>query len=167
MTWVPDRGILRGRSVRAFDLLGKPCIGAEYVGRGDAHRLLQGAQCAACGRIADNCHHEPPKGMGGGGFKLMHRTEGIITLRSPLVAVCGNGNADGCHARLHSRDVTLQWVWDSDVLAREWAEGRLNPELYRNNPDLYDYGCYKLRSWSRDRSRYEVRIIRRTNEWRL
>lgn len=34
-----DRATLKGRTVRAFSMLGKPCVGAEYAGNGDAHRL--------------------------------------------------------------------------------------------------------------------------------
>ena len=50
--------MLKGRTVRAFSMLGKPCVGAEYAGNGDAHRLEVGARCFICGRPAANAHHD-------------------------------------------------------------------------------------------------------------
>lgn len=111
--------MLKGRTVRAFSMLGKPCVGAEYAGNGDAHRLADGARCCICGRPAANAHHEPP-----------------------LLAVCGVGNACGCHAMLHKGIAKVRWEWDSELFEREWLEGRLDEELYENDERLFAMGRY-------------------------
>lgn len=133
--------MLKGRTARAFSMLGKPCVGAEYAGNGDAHRLEGGARCCICGRPAANAHHEPPKGMGGGAFRL-DTPNGPRILRPPLLAVCGGGNACGCHAMLHKGIAKVRWEWDSELFEREWLEGRLDEELYRNDERLFTMGRY-------------------------
>lgn len=135
--------MLKGRTVRAFSMLGKPCVGAEYAGNGDAHRLEAGARCFICGRPAANAHHEPPKGMGGGAFRL-DTPNGPRILRPPLLAVCGSGNACGCHAMLHKGIAKVRWEWDSELFEREWLEGRLDEELYENDERLFAMGRYMV-----------------------
>lgn len=84
------------RDVRRERLLGKPSIETEL--------------CPFCGRLATNRHHIVPKGMGG------TKSERDI----PTVTVCGMGNAGGCHGRLHSRDIEMDW----DDEARWWVYRR-------------------------------------------
>ena len=134
---------LKGRTVRAFSMLGKPCVGAAYTGKGDAHRLEVGAACCICGRPAANAHHEPPKGMGGGLFR-MDTPKGQIALRPPLLAVCGFGNTLGCHGQLHAHCVKVRWEWDKEIYERHWLEGRFRPEWYRNDPILFAMGRYVI-----------------------
>lgn len=136
-----DAAMLRGRSAEAFSMLGKPCVGARYTGHGDAHILEPDARCAVCGRLAANAHHHPPKGMGGGSFELP-TPRGAVILRPPLIAVCGFGNASGCHGLLHSGAALIRWEWDSDALERDWLEGRMRRELYGNDPLLFAMGRY-------------------------
>ena len=136
-----DRATLKGRTVRAFSMLGKPCVGARYLGPGDAHVLDPDAKCVVCGRLACNAHHEPPKGMGGGAFRLDTPNGPRIP---PLLAVCGGGNACGCHAMLHKGIARVRWEWDSELFERHWLEGRFRPEWYRNDPVLFAMGRYVI-----------------------
>lgn len=135
--------MLKGRTVRAFSMLGKPCVGARYLGPGDAHVLDPDAKCVVCGRLACNAHHEPPKGIGGGAFRL-DTPNGPRILRPPLLAVCGSGNACGCHAMLHKGIAKVRWEWDSEFFEREWLEGRLAEGLYRNDERLFAMGRYVI-----------------------
>lgn len=66
-------------------LLGKPSI--------------ESVLCPFCGAVATNRHHIIPKGMGG--TKQAKRI--------PTITVCGMGNASGCHAKLHSHELELDW----------------------------------------------------------
>lgn len=138
-----DQATLKGRTVRAFSMLGKPCVGARYLGAGDSHVLDPEARCVVCGRLACNAHHEPPKGMGGGLFR-MDTPKGQIALRPPLLAVCGFGNTLGCHGQLHAHCVKVRWGWDKEIYERHWLEGRFRPEWYRNDPVLFAMGRYVI-----------------------
>ena len=142
-----------------FDLLGKPCVGARYTGGGDAHELLEGALCPVCHRYASQCHHWPAKGMGGSTFTL-ETPNGFFRLRSPLFAVCGFGNAGGCHGLWHRGRVRAEWVWDSDFHARAWAYGEFPAELYRNDPRLFRYGHYRLDNFDGKQLHYNALHIR-------
>ena len=59
--------------------------------------------CPFCGRPATNRHHVVPRSQGG------HD--------GPTVAVCGMGNASGCHGALHAHRLHLRpdgegwWEW--------------------------------------------------------
>ena len=70
--------------------------------------------------------------------------KGPRILRPPLLAVCGSGNADGCHAMLHKGIAKVRWEWDSELFEREWLEGRLAEELYRNDGRLFAMGRYVI-----------------------
>lgn len=72
-------------NVQRDRLLGKPSIESRW--------------CPFCGAVSTNRHHIVPKGMGG-------TSEAA---RIPTVAVCGMGNASGCHKRLHDRSLELDW----------------------------------------------------------
>jgi hypothetical protein len=51
--------------------------------------------CEVCGEApASNIHHRRPRGMGG--------TRRAIHSPAWLLAVCGQGNASGCHGRIES-----------------------------------------------------------------
>ena len=84
-------------------LLGKPSVNTEY--------------CPFCGRRATNKHHVIPKGMGGTAHEKA----------IPTITVCGHGNTNGCHGRLH--DHTLELNWDDET---DWWKYRypraMNPE---------------------------------------
>lgn len=144
-----DARTLRGRSAEAFALLGKPCVGARYLGRGDAHRLDEGARCVLCGRPASNAHHHPPKGLGGGSFRLS-TPKGEFALRPPLLAVCGCGNASGCHRLLHSGRAGVRWEWDAEEFERMWLDGSLVEGREPNSPGLFAFGRYVIEApWGR------------------
>lgn len=144
-----DARTLRGRTAEAFGLLGKPCVGARYAGRGDAHRLDDGARCVLCGRPAANAHHHPPKGMGGGTFPLA-TPRGGFRLRPPLFAVCGAGNASGCHGLLHSGRARIRWEWDAPEFERLWLEGTLLEGREPNEAGLFGFGKYVVEApWGR------------------
>lgn len=109
--------------------MGMPCVGAEYLGK-SRHRLLEGARCAVCGRPATNSHHIVPKGLGGGSRGLQL---GPYSLRSPLIALCGSGNASGCHGAAHRRLIRFRWVWDDPANQDRWFALELPDELYHDN----------------------------------
>lgn len=140
-----DARALRGRTAEAFGLLGKPCLGARYEGRGDRHALLDGARCVLCGRRAANAHHCPPKGMGGGTFRLA-TPRGEFALRPPLFAVCGSGNASGCHGLFHAGRAKARWVWDDPAFEAAWLDGSLLEGRGPNSPGLYAFGRYEIES---------------------
>lgn len=64
---------------------------------------VEGLCCPFCGRVATNRHHIVPRSQGGGD--------------GPTVAVCGWGNASGCHGRLHGHRLHMRpdgegwWEW--------------------------------------------------------
>ena len=72
----------------------------------------------------------------------MDTPRGEITLRPPLLAVCGFGNTLGCHAQFHAKVVKARWEWDKEIFERHWLEGRMRPEWYRNDPILFSMGRY-------------------------
>lgn len=144
-----DARTLKGRTAEAFALLGKPCVGAGYLGRGDAHSLEDGARCALCGRPATNAHHHPPKGMGGGAFRLA-TPRGEFRLRPPLFAVCGGGNASGCHRLLHEGGARIRWEWDAPGFGAMWLDGALLEECGPNGERLFAFGRYEIEApWGR------------------
>lgn len=51
--------------------------------------------CAFCGNPRTEYHHIVPRSRGGA--------------CGPVVAVCGFGNASGCHGKLHSHELHLDW----------------------------------------------------------
>lgn len=69
-------------------LLDKPSVGKDF--------------CAVCGRPAHNLHHAIQKGMGG----VTPEIERCI----PKVALCGDGNASGCHGLVHQGYLHLYWA---------------------------------------------------------
>lgn len=119
-------------------LFGLPHIGeVEY--KGDKPHLKEGARCAICGRPATNAHHIVPKGMGGGS---KYAEIGGIKVMSPLIAVCGMGNADGCHGKLHAHDIELQWVWDNYSYERMWSMGMMLRSLGPHSQRIGEHGCW-------------------------
>ena len=64
---------------------------------------IEAQWCAFCGRPASERHHIVPRSQGGGD--------------GPTVAVCGFGNAGGCHGLLHAHVLHLRpdgrgwWEW--------------------------------------------------------
>ena len=56
---------------------------------------VDGPLCAFCGRPARNRHHVVPRSQGGAD--------------GPTVAVCGMGNAGGCHGLLHAHMLHVDW----------------------------------------------------------
>lgn len=117
--------------------MGMPCLGAEYTdSASDRHRLLEGAVCPVCGRPATDCHHQPPKGMGGGSAR-----ETVAGLDGPLVRPALIGLCHGCHMRHHQRrDIEIRWDWDSDIVRWLFEDGDLAPEVYAEPSPLWKAG---------------------------
>lgn len=138
MSWAPSASLLRGLTVEQASCLGMPHNGAYYTGSGDAHRIVDGMHCVRC-RVnpATNAHHEPQKGMGGHRSLVLHGK----LLRPSLHALCGSGNASGCHGLRHQGKIGIRWVWDSDDYMRAWWEGEFFADGFEpHDPRLYDYG---------------------------
>ena len=142
--FTPDASQLNGLSVEDAEKFGKPHIMAHSTGFSSGS-VDSGASCI-CGAPATNAHHIKPKGMGGGSTTFTMRTKlGTFELKSALVAVCGSGNASGCHGRLHSGDIRIKWVWNSDEDARDWWSGKLLSRV-GNAPHgkwLYEHGRWE------------------------
>lgn len=142
MTWHIPSELLCGLNSDQASCLGMPHQGAEYLnGTGDAHRLIDGIHCVSC-RVnpASNAHHEPIKGMGGRKTLMLHGK----LLRPSLHALCGMGNASGCHGMRHAGKLTILWVWNDDESKRAWWEGELFREGYEpHDPRLYDLGRWE------------------------
>lgn len=146
MSWEPNPRQHPGLSLERAELYGKPSLGACYT-RFDArsHRLDDMARCCICGAMATNAHHWPPLGMGGGGRQFTLRTPvGRFVLLPPLFAVCGNGNASGCHKAWHDGLIEVEWAWDDDSYRMQWWDGTL---LKPKPPGgwLFGFGCYRFR----------------------
>lgn len=57
--------------------------------------------CAVCMRPYDNGHHVIFKGHGG--------VPRSLEKRIPVINLCGNGNASGCHGEAHHRRLFFRW----------------------------------------------------------
>lgn len=151
MTYHIPKELLCGLNSDDASCLGMPHMGARYLHElGDAHRLEEGMNCVCC-RVnpATNAHHEPAKGMGGGKAIMLHNK----LLRPSLHALCGFGNAGGCHGLRHSGDLKIRWVWDSQADKRAWWEG----ELFRIGIEPHDPILFDLGGWEYE-SRKAVRV---------
>lgn len=122
-------------------LLGKPNIGV--TGKLNAYSMEPGTRCCICGMRATNAHHVVPLSTC---KAVMLKTEmGSVPLFSPLFAVCGMGNASGCHGKLHSHDYELRWVWDVDDGEEKWEKGWFIANGIRPGSDrLYEFGHYEI-----------------------
>ena len=143
----PDSRILRGVPYGEACCFGMPHVGSRYRNaNANSNRLLERAECAACGAPATNSHHEPPKGAGGRnrGFLLGGRI-----LRPALIALCGSGTT-GCHGLRHSGRLRFRWVWDDEEAEAEWWAGTLGVEPHSDA--LYDFGHWEV---SRDGGPFE------------
>lgn len=99
--------------------------------------------CCMCGGMASNAHHLVPKGMSGGSLAVW--TDFGRALHSPLVAVCGMGNASGCHRLLHAHVGPMpKWVWYSDEMRLLHESGELWLDFASNDERLNEYGRWVL-----------------------
>lgn len=156
MTFVPSSSQLRGVPYEVAELYGKPHLGARYRSSSvKSNRLEEGAVCQVCGAKATNSHHIAPLGMGGGGRVFPLQTPmGLHMLKPSLMAVCGFGNASGCHGRIHQGEVNVRWVWDSDEFAERWWNGDFLRHMWPHGVWLWEYGCYEI---SDACGRFEIR----------
>lgn len=152
MGYVPPARLLQGLTVRQARAFCAPSVGASYAGRSvRSNRLDEGARCAVCGRPATNAHHEPPVGMGGGRARLALNG---VAMRPALIALCGSGTT-GCHGKVHSGALRLEWAFDSDEEEELWWRGWFAPEVY-------EAGAAGLGRWEvRDRAGNLLKTIRR------
>lgn len=70
---------------------------------------IEGPGCPFCGRPSGERHHIVPRSQGGAD--------------GPTVAVCGFGNAGGCHGLLHEHRLHLDWDDEAG-----WWRWLLTPE---------------------------------------
>lgn len=141
MSYTPPASQLRGLSVDAAELYGKPHLNARYLGIGSsarAYRIDDGARCAICRRPATNAHHVPPLSKGQG-FRLV-TPRGDWLLRPSLFALCGSGTT-GCHNGFHGgARFVPRWVWIDDRRAEAWWDGTILSLLEPHDPGIYAYG---------------------------
>lgn len=83
--------------------------------------------------------------MGGGTFRLQ-TPRGEFALRPPLFAVCGSGNASGCHGLFHAGRAKARWVWDDPAFEAAWLGGSLLAGHEPNSPGLFAFGRYEIES---------------------
>ena len=146
--WRYPLGLSRSRA----ELFGKPNVGAEYVGR---ERYVHTAdRCPVCGAPAGSVHHLCPRGTARS-IEIVG-PDGPTLLRSSLVALCGSGTT-GCHGRMHSRELEVEWEWYRPAYEAMWWDGLLLASVEPHSNDLYRYGCWAIR----DRDTHSVLRIRR------
>ena len=146
------RGTLRRGVYSAEDaaLMGLPHIGAEYLpGKRDGKRrygLSDGAMCSVCGRRATNAHHVVKLGLGGRQRPyVLGGRYGEFELYTPLFALCGMGNASGCHGMFHAGLLKARWAWDAPSAKRDWESGLLLcMGMKPHDPRLYELGHWVI-----------------------
>ena len=153
--YIPPMSALNGLPVDVAQRFGMPHWGCRYKGpTGDAHELT-GWRCAWCGTHASNCHHEPPKGMGGRNRVFHLKTPmGVFVLRPALIALCGTGTT-GCHGMAHSRLLRIRWMWGRSEYAEKWWSGHyLSHGIVPHDERLYELGF-----WVVEDSKGETRFL--------
>lgn len=141
--YIPSSDQLHGWSIKKADCMGKPHIGAEYVGFDVRPTTLKlNARCANCGQLATNAHHEPPIGAGKQNSKFTLSCErGVWILQPALISLCGSGTT-GCHGLRHTGNLTFEWKWRRDDYARAWWEGELLEQFLPHDTRLYAFGYW-------------------------
>ena len=131
---------------------GMPHIGCTYT-RDDVTATAfddDWVPCSVCGWTATNRHHQPPRGRhsakdGKGkrpGSLLLMTDMGRFVLKPALIALCGSGTT-GCHSLVHQRLVEIEWVFDTEEYAGQWANGYLlSHGIAPHSEELYGYGCW-------------------------
>lgn len=145
MSYVPDATQLRGLPYVVASCFGMPHVGAYYASSSvKSNRLQHGAECAVCAESATNSHHEPQLGLGGRNRDyLLNTPEGAFVLHPALIALCGMGNASGCHGERHTGILRFKWEWDSDDYAEQWWSGYLLAHGFEpHDPALFQLGCW-------------------------
>lgn len=127
---------------------GMPNIGCHYT-RDDVTATAPDdtwVACAACGRTATQCHHEPPRSKSGAidpetgrkknGALLLKTAMGQFVLKPSLIALCAE-----CHARRHAGGMSIAWRFDDEEDEDRWVCGDLLAHGIRpHDPILYLYG---------------------------
>lgn len=138
--------VLKGLPYELAKCFGMPTFGCHYTGK-DYRRYErdEGARCIICGQNADNCHHIPSRGLGGGrGAFTLGTPKGSFELLPAIVAVCGSGTT-GCHGRIHDRSIKVTWEWDSEEAEQAWWDGDLLAAGYKSNDQrLYNFGRWVI-----------------------
>lgn len=131
MTW--NARTLRGKSVERARLYGMPHAGAEYVGEGTERYRRKTDCCVICGTRASHVHHEPQRGIGGGGYLEL----GGYRLRPALLALCPT-----CHSRRHDGRIVITWEWNLPTYEDMWSTGHMLETgiVKPHDPELYGYG---------------------------
>jgi len=84
-------------------------------------RIRDGHRCQLCGQsvlnIPSAIHHRRRKGMGG---------SALLESPSNLIRVCGSGNTDGCHGRVHGNP---EWAHQAGWLLWETDDPQDTPIL--------------------------------------
>lgn len=130
-----DSATLRGKSVERARLYGMPHVGAKYTCAGTKSYERYLDICPVCGRPAVNTHHEPPRGIGGGGYLALAG----IALRPALIALCRE-----CHEKRHAHELTFTWEWDDDIFEEMWSTGFLLEDYEPHDEALYEFGCWAV-----------------------
>nr|WP_314638701.1 hypothetical protein [uncultured Olsenella sp.] len=130
---------LRGLPIERAELYGKPHVGAAYVG---SRYERTTDRCVICGRPAESCHHVAHRSWGQA-FRLVARN-GAWSLRSPLLALCGDGTR-GCHDGFHGGARFFpRWEWDEERYRAQWWDGLLLARMHPHDPELYLYGRWVI-----------------------
>ncbi len=145
--WTCDR--LHGFSIDKARLYGMPHVGCWYTGFSvNSYERAYDARCVVCGKLAQHSHHEPQKGIGGGGkgFRL-----GGFTLRPALLALCAD-----CHEDRHHAHISFDWKWDDLETEELWASGY----LLENGFEPHDEMLFMLGCWEVFRDGQPIKTIR-------
>lgn len=126
-----DKALLEGLSEKEALCYFAPHMGCSYRGLSvNSHHVKSGARCAACGDLATQAHHEPPRGLGGG--KSNYKGQ-----MPALIALC-----TGCHLERHSGLLRFEWNLYEPELAEEIITGAIGAEPHSR--DMFEFGYWNV-----------------------
>lgn len=77
---------------------------------------IRSERCVVCGSSPVQMHHVVKRSAGN-----MYRDG--VRLHRPQLALCGLGNASGCHGLAHQNRLHFRWVKSNPTKSGEWLSG--------------------------------------------
>lgn len=122
---------------------------------------IKGERCAVCGRPATNQHHVVRRGAG-------KWVRGGVEVRKPTVALCGSGNASGCHGLAHQGRLHFRWKATLDkqsgMVGGHWEAKLVNVPCSYQEALASEVGWERIPLKGADRPLFEPRKRKRRQE---